>query len=191
MPDLLDLMGIPINHWDAKFRYIPDGLRHKEVVREYCDNIRENLQKGQGLYLWGEYSTGKSALAAICLKAAANHRIVGRWVRAKELPNIQISKQRDESEGLYYETLKNCPLLVLDEFQMREDIKYTENLAEDVIRFRIDNKLSTVITSNVVVTDLKQRYPALYAVLQEAVYPVKVHGHDFRQPRKGRAKDDK
>lgn len=183
---ILDLAGIPRNQWDAKLSKIPSGLTYFDVVSDFCKNICKNVRDGKGLYLHGDYSTGKSAIASIVLKAALNSRISEcYWVRAKELPGIQIEKTTNQDGDSYFEILRNATLLVIDEFQVREDIKYTESLFEDVTRYRIDQKLSTIITTNVAIRELERRYPALYAVLQEAVTPVKVYGHDFRKPMKG------
>lgn len=180
--ELLRIIGIPQNHWDARLKLIPDNCSHKKTLITYCENIISNVQAGQGLYIWGDYSMGKSAAASICLKAAARSRIFGRWVRAKELPGIQIENHlMPESGELLFEDLRNTSLLVIDEFQLRKEVKYTESLVEDVVRYRIDRQLPTIMTSNVVLTDLKLRYPAMYAVLQESLYPVRFQGHDFRK----------
>jgi len=185
--ELLKIIGIPKNHWETRLKYIPEECTHRKALTEYCENIIQNVAEGQGLYLWGDYSMGKSGAGAICLKAAASHRIFGRWVRAKDLPNIQIQKHIEPQTGEeVFDKLRFTPLLVIDEFQLRGKVQYTESLVEDVIRFRVDRKLSTIVTSNVILSDLKLNYPAMYAVLQEALYPVHCKGHDFRVSRGGK-----
>ena len=76
--ELLSILGIPKNYWEAKLAFIPDCCAHKKVLEKYCDDVVSNVQTGQGLYLYGDYSMGKSAGAAILLKAAAAKRIAGR-----------------------------------------------------------------------------------------------------------------
>ncbi len=76
-------------------------------------------------------------------------------------------------------------MLIIDEFQLRATIKYTENAIEDLIRHRLDDCLATIVTTNIVLTDLKGSYPALYSVLQDGLYPVKIQGYDFRADKKG------
>jgi DNA replication protein DnaC len=178
----LEHMGIPRVHWKVKFIDIPDKCSHKKAVRSYLDKIRYNVLSGKGLLLWGDYGRGKSALAAICLVHAAANGFIGHWIKAKEIPKHVIEQTPFDDELTMYERAQECPLLVIDEFQIRyEETKYTEWSAEDLVRSRIDQKLATIMTTNVPLRQIEASYPAFYSVLQEGLYPIKVQGHDFRR----------
>lgn len=176
----MDRMLIPKVHWNALLSKVPNRCVHKGHVSDYVEDIVPSITSGQGLYLWGDYGRGKSGLAALILKAAASRGFIGLWLRAKELPRHVIEKTQFDNEFTMMDRALDVPILVLDEFQVRSDIRYTEVAAEDLIRARIDSKKSTIVTSNITISDISDRYPALYSVLQEGLFPIHIKGHDFR-----------
>lgn len=179
---VLDRLHIPQVHIKAVLDKIPGNPKHKKTLESYVNNIKKNVDKGQGLFLHGEYSRGKSALAAICLKAAYGQcGYIGLWIKAGDIPNYIINEIQFDSEETYYERCLSVPLLVIDEFKLRKDIKFTENSVEDLVRARIDLQKSTIITTNVSLKQLEEEYPAFHVVLQEGLYPIKIQGHDFRK----------
>jgi len=184
--EMLRRLRIPEVHWKARIDRIPLKCKYKETISRYIKALASNVCKGQGLYLHGDYGGGKSAIAAICLREAVKYGFIGVWVKAQQLPGYIITGTIFDNEQTFYERACSVPLLVLDEFQIRKEIMFKETIVEDLVRLRIDNKLVTIITSNIGLTQLEKGYPALYSVLQEALYPVKVWGHDFRREMKGK-----
>ncbi len=174
-------LGIPAVHWSATLAEIPDQCSHREIIEKWCDNVMSNVEKSRGLLLMGEYSQGKSAIGSICLKAAACHGIIGFWVSARALAEYKIEKTGFDEYQTIWERAQQAPLLVIDEVQIRDNAKFTELALEELVRGRVDNQLCVILTTNHGREELQQRHPALMAVLQEAVVPVKVSGHDFRK----------
>jgi len=72
------------------------------------------------------------------------------------------------------------PLLVVDEVILRGKDQFRETVVEDLIRERTNRMAATVVTTNLSPTKISDVYPALAAVMKEAMLPVKVSGHDFR-----------
>lgn len=180
-------MQIPEVHWRAKLANVPKELAYLPKLQQYVAEIDKNVGNGQGLYLFGPFGRGKSALGSILLKAAACKGYIGLWIRAKMIPTYVIEKTPFDDEMTVYDRALSVPLLVIDELQMRgNDTRFTESSAEDLLRLRIDDKKATVITSNLTVKELSAQWPSLYSVLQQAVYPVKIDGHDFRAAMNGR-----
>lgn len=177
-------MCIPRSHWGATLDQIPEKCSHRQHVIKYVDSIEAQVQDCCGLLLHGNYSQGKSALAAICLKAAAARGIIGFWILAKEIPHHIIKETKFDDEFTVYQRALSVPLLVIDELQIRKNPAYTEISAEDLIRSRVDEQRPTIITTNVSLSEIKTGFPALSAVLEEAVLPVKVSGHNFRSDRR-------
>jgi len=177
---LFDYVGLPEKHRKCRLNSIPRKCPHRQDVVKYVNNIVGEIEKGRGLLLHGEYGTGKSGSAAICLKAALSHGMFGYWLNAKRLPDYIINKVRFNEEETIYERCLTVPLLVIDEFQLRKTIAFTETSVEDLIRLRVDASLATVITTNTSLRVLKDDYPALYSILTEAVLPLKIQGHNFR-----------
>jgi predicted ATPase len=184
-PQVLSFLRIPKNLWGATMADVPNKCPHKKLVSAYLDDIVANVESGQGLYLWGDYGRGKSALAAMTLKAAAIQRKLGLWIRAKDLPEYIINDTPFVEEQTMLERAKECCILVIDEFQVRKNIGFYETAIEDLLRGRIADGKTTIVTSNIVPKELSETYPPLYSVLQESLYPIKVSGHDFRAEKKG------
>lgn len=185
-PELLNRLNVPKVHWQASITKVPSsGAKHRKIVSDFCEDLENNLKAGQGLLLFGDYGRGKSALGAVILKAAAVKGKFGLWIRAKELPNLIINDIAFDEEETVMERAENVPLLVIDEFQIRNDIRFGEVAVEDLIRRRIDARKSVVVTTNLTPSQIKDKYPALASVMQDCIYPVKVQGHDFRAEKKG------
>jgi DNA replication protein DnaC len=170
-------------YWPATIAKIPDKCHHKGTVEKWCDDVAKNIEIPVGLLLMGDYSQGKSAIGSICLKAAASEGIVGFWVSARSLTEYKIEKTRFDDFQTVWERACSAPLVVLDEVQIREEAKYGEQTLEDLIRYRVENGLGLILTTNHGKDELIRRAPSLMAVLREAVVPIVVAGHDFRKER--------
>jgi len=157
------------------------GCKHRGTIRRYLDDIEAHILTPAGLLLFGEYSTGKSAIASLCLKEAARCGIVGYWISAGDLPRYQINGEPFDEEVSCYIRACSVPLLVIDEYFMRAEMKWTEDAVDALVRHRVDDRLCTIITTNHAPPQIQKARPALAAALLEAVYPVKVSGHDFRK----------
>ena len=177
----LERMRLPKVYWHCTLAEIPKECSHKEIVQRFCSGIVDFLREGAGLLFWGDYSHGKTGCAAIILKVAASQGRIGLFLRAPALSQHIIEKTPfDQSSTLFFRALE-VPILVLDELILRGDDKYRETVIEDLLRERTNAVKSTIITSNLSPKKMKDLYPALAAVMMEAVLPVKVEGYDFRE----------
>ncbi len=179
--DCLSRMRIPKIHWGASLDKIPNACAHKSILNRYLSNIHQHIRKATGLLLFGEYSAGKSAIAAICLQRAAQVGVIGYWMSAADLPRYQIEGEMFDAELTCYERARLVPLLVIDEYFMRREMKWTEDAVDALVRARIDEMRCTILTTNHAPSQIEESRPALAAALKEATYPVKVSGHDFRK----------
>ncbi len=177
----MDRMRIPKRHWQANLAAIPDKCDHKKMIVKWVDDVQENVRKARGMFLLGDCSTGKSACAAIMLKAAATQNIMGLWVRARELPKFMIDKTRFDEDSTVIDRAGRVPVLVIDEVLVRDRTGYSEEVIEMLVRQRIDDELSTILTTNHSKKVLTDNCAELMAALMEAAYPQVVSGHDFRK----------
>jgi len=174
----LERMRIPELHHSCAMRAIPDSCEHKHTVQQYIDALEDNLSDGIGLLLFGNYSCGKSGLGSILLKAAASLGHIGLWLRATEIPGFYIDSTRFDDQLTVIERAIAVPLLVIDEvilFGDKRDWHF-----ERLIRDRVGSRRATICTTNLTPQKFKSQYPAVAAVMQEAVIPIHVQGHDFR-----------
>lgn len=177
----LERMMIPPVHWWASFDKIPPRCKHRAELRKYFDNYLEHVRKPLGLLLFGDYSTGKSAIAAIALKKAFfEFGVIGLWISARDIPSFQIEKTLFDDEQTMIDRAKTVRLLVIDEYVHRKDIRYTEQACEMLVRGRIEQGLCTILTTNHTPEYLAEWYPSMIEAMRQAFYPIKVQGHNFR-----------
>lgn len=179
--EYLTRMRVPKIHWGTSVDKVPNACGHKSVLTRYLNNIYQHIQVATGLLLFGEYSAGKSAIAALCLKYAAQAGVIGYWISAADLPRYQIEGEMFDEELTCYERARTVQLLVIDEYFMRREMKWTEDAVDALVRARIDEVRCTIITTNHAPAQIEESRPALAAALREATYPIKVAGHDFRK----------
>lgn len=159
---------VPRNHWDCTLSQIPQTASHYPAIREYIDDIRENLDKGRGLYFSNQPGRGKSGAAAIIAKAALAKRRTVLWTISDLMIGYAINKEEFDEDQTWEERAKTCDLLVIDEFFVIKD-RVTEKhyYIEKIVRARIDGLKSTIFTSNMSPKAFQERYPMFYSVLSE------------------------
>jgi DNA replication protein DnaC len=115
------------------------------LARRYADDPRG------WLVLWGPFGTGKTHLAA----AIANHRLnVGEpavFIVVPDLLDHLRSTFSPSSEVTYdelFETVRNTPLLILDDLGAHTSTLWAQEKLYQVINDRYNKTLATVITTN-------------------------------------------
>lgn len=180
----LEHMLVPELHWKCTLEEIPNECPQKEHLIKYIENFKYNLGCGLGMIFWGDYSNGKSGAAVILLKIAAINGKTGLFIKASKIPGMIIEKHKFDETTSMYERIQEVDLLVIDEIILRGDDRYTDTIAEEIIRDRVSNQKSTIITTNYSPAKINDKYPALAAVMKEAMVPVKFRGKDFREEQK-------
>jgi DNA replication protein DnaC len=190
----LKRIRLPELYWESRLSIIPDSP-HKEVVEQWDhDNVRDRISEGKGLYIYGKWGTGKSAIAAIILKAAAANGIFGLWVNFKDLPSVHVDDDTFDDFETFPERLRAVDLLVIDEFEATKKKWFAIELMEDIVRTRHQNKKVTLITSNQSPVDLtfpgakptindkelRHLTEGFLGVYPEAFHDLEVIGKNFR-----------
>lgn len=173
---------MPERHFTATLTSIPKNLQYVRIVSDWIDHIEENIRKPKGFFFVGDFGRGKSALAAICLKAAAVRGHIGLWITARKIAGYRINKDMFDDYMTYMERAETVPILVIDEVQLAkgDNVGFTELAIEELIRDRIDAKLCTIMTSNLSPGEIKDRVPSMANLFGEAVVKVEVAGINWR-----------
>ena len=174
------MMNLPEMHRDAKLSGIPDNCPHKKHIVGITDDIRNFVYKGSNLLLWGDFGYGKSATAAILLKAALSKGIIGFWISCDEYIGQLMKGGWWDDETSVEDKCKETPLLVLDELIIRENSKQKEAMLEMLIRLRLEKGRATVITTNHPMSWMKSNYQSLFSVFNGHYHILQTKGHDFR-----------
>lgn len=160
----LQMMGIPKQFCEKSIddfeTYGKSSLESaKSFVEEYLSNIEENLEENKGICFMGSNGVGKSFLSCIIMKEVYRHRYSCRRITFSSYINAYTSSwdTKDDSE---YEKYKGVEFLVLEEIGKEIDSKIAKPILEDLLRYREEHGLVTVICMNLTPELLRELYGA-------------------------------
>lgn len=177
---LLERARIPKLFWDCSFDKIPEGLHHKEFVQSFAQSIEKHLSDGIGLFLWGTYSCGKTAISTLLIRQAISVKKLALFISSCEIPELIIEKKDFDSEESFLDRIRRVDLLVIDDVVDHGKDTFRDHVIESIVRERLYDKKSVIITSNLSPLALISKYPALI-VMKEGLIPVDCTGFDFRE----------
>lgn len=189
--------GIPQVYWESHIKNIPDKA-YKEQVIEWINGLKANrfnhLESSKGMYIHGPYGSGKSAIAAMLLRAGVGVGIFGLWVNYRQIAGFKIDKNEFDEHETYYERMLSVPLLVIDEVEFKINKGFLVETLEDLVRNRTQKRRPTVVTSNHSTKYLSEigqsndkndmviysQISGFLGVFPEAFQPMYVYGRNFR-----------
>lgn len=155
----LVLMGVPKKFCDKTIKdfktYNENGLKSvKKFVEGYLDNIEYNIENGRGIFFCGNNGVGKSLLSCIILKEVYKHRYSCRRVTFSSYISAYTESwganksERDVLEQDLLDKYKGVEFLVLEEIGKEIDSKIAKPILEDLLRYREEHGLVTIICCN-------------------------------------------
>jgi DNA replication protein DnaC len=122
------------------------------VVREFVDDLEENLDAGRGLSLMGDVGTGKTSLAMLVSKSALE---LGRSVAIYSLPRLlaRIRRTYDAERGEqsyleFFERLTSVDLLHVDDLGAEKRSDWVLEQLYAIVNERYETQRSIVVTTN-------------------------------------------
>lgn len=189
----LGLIGIPksmrgISLDDFKTHKDSDLNTVKELISDYIENIDFNFENNKGLFLYGSNGVGKTMLSCIVLKEAYKHRYSARRTTFVEymdkytkLWNARTSEEKELIEDTLYTYYKGVEFLVLEEVGKEIDSKISAPILEDLLRYREDKGLVTIICTNLNTTIMLEKYgESCMSLLRGNTIPVMIESKDKR-----------
>lgn len=191
----LTLIGIPKKFHESTIEdfntYDNEDLEAvQDCVARYISNMRfVPLDQLGGLCLFGSNGVGKTLLACIIAKEAYKHRYSTRRVTFVEYMsqytmswNARSVEEKESLESELYSSYKAVEFLVLEEVGKEVDSKASAPILEDLLRYREDNGLVTVICTNLSPKDIESRYGvSVSSLLKGNMTPIKIEGVDKRK----------
>ncbi len=170
------LANVPRRKWTATLDQVPatGSTGYMPVILAYIENLKANLEQGNGLLLYGPYRRGKSCLAACIVRHVAAHKARPYWLEAFEVADGWM----DEDER--YDQTRESHLLVVDDLGMEGDAAFRKELMMRALRYRLEREGATIITTNMTPAQIAEHYsPKLLALFQECLVAVEVDGVDW------------
>jgi DNA replication protein DnaC len=157
-----------------------------KAVREFCDAIDERLDEGRGLWLMGDVGTGKTTLAMLASKAAAE---AGRTVAIYSLPRLlaRIRRTYDAESGEdsyldFFGRLTSVDLLQIDDLGAEKRSDWVLEQLYAIVDDRYESQRSMVVTTNLEQPALEEQIgPRTVSRLVEICGdPLPLFGEDLR-----------
>ncbi len=121
----------------------------REKVKQYIDNLEENLRVGHSLFLFGDVGTGKSHLAFSIYNEAKKRHFSAIFNTVSNLMNrLDKAFVNKEAEFDLLELLKIADLLVLDDLGVEVENKRSKERLYEIIVGRYNSRKATIITTN-------------------------------------------
>lgn len=161
----------------------------KDFVRQYLTDLVQNIEEGRGICFIGSNGVGKSFLSCIILKEAYRHRYSCRRVTFSsyisaytESWNTRDKGEKDVLESELYEKYKGVEFLVLEEIGKEIDSKIAKPILEDLLRYREEHGLVTLICTNMTPKDIKDSYGAsVCSLINGNMTVIVIDSDDMRQ----------
>lgn len=191
--DSLKLIGIPksfrgntLKDFDVKGK--SELKKVKGLVQAYIEDLDSNFENNKGLFLYGSNGVGKTMLSSIILKEAYRHRYTSRRSTFVEYVDkytkVWNAKSADEKTTLedeLYTYYKAVEFLVLEEVGKEIDSKVSAPILEDLLRYREDNGLVTIVCTNLNISLMTERYgESCISLLKGNTTPVMIECEDKR-----------
>ncbi|HEX4733436.1 MAG TPA: ATP-binding protein [Thermoleophilaceae bacterium] len=154
-------------------------------IRQFVRDINGNLDKGRGLWLFGDVGTGKTSLAMLVSKAALD---AGRSVAIYSMPRLLSGIKEtyeDRSEQSYmelFERVVGVDLLHIDDLGAEKRTDWVLEQLYSIINERWQEQRSIIVTTNLFdVDELRDQIgPRTVSRLHEMCDLIPIMGRDRR-----------
>lgn len=147
----LKSFGVPSDILHSRFDNWVPGNPSQVAVPEVCHEFATKVRRGF-LILLGSYGTGKSHLAAACLR----HFKTGVFTKQSTLLSDLRTTYRDNKAQNPIEKCKKAGLLVLDEMGVSAGGRDEFPMLHDILDYRYTEKKPTILTGNISRDEFKQ-----------------------------------
>ena len=189
----LVIMGVPKKYTSKTLKDFSDyGSKDLAVIKKFCgeyiDNLEDNIEDNRGIFFYGSNGVGKSFLSCIILKEAYRHRYSCRRVTCSSYINAYTESwgaKKDDKEVIEADLLdkyKGVEFLVLEEIGKEIDSKIAKPILEDLLRYREEYGLVTIICSNITPKVIEEVYGAsIVSIIKGCMTPIKIVSKDKRE----------
>lgn len=161
----------------------------KSFFAEYLKDLPKVFEENRGILLFGSNGVGKTFLASLVVKEAYMCRYTARRSTFVEymtaytrMWNPSSSSEKDALEEELYQKYKAVEFLVLEELGKEVDSKAAAPILEDLLRYREDRGLVTIICTNLKTKIILERYgDSVFSLMKGNMTPILIEGKDKRE----------
>lgn len=184
---LIKLSKIPLKYLES---FELDKNESSVIAIEEMRKIVDNYPTPRGIYFHGPKGSGKTTLATrLALKLI---RTKGVQVKYCKLERDYLGAMRDSFEKKVETTEKEIfnafakvPVLILDDFGVEKQTDWSTSKIFDLIDYRYENELLTIVTSNLALSDFTEMsHGRVYSRLCEMCIQIGIHEKDYREAKK-------
>ena len=191
--DSLIMMGVPKKFCNKTIKdyntYNKQSLvAIKRFIQDYIINLENNIKEGRGICFIGSNGVGKSVLSCIILKEMYRHRYSCRRVTFSAYISAYTEswgaskEERDVIEQDLLDKYKGVEFLVLEEIGKEIDSKIAKPILEDLLRYREEHGLVTIICTNLTPNTIKELYGAsICSLINGNMTVIVIDSEDKRQ----------
>lgn len=188
----LRLIGIPSSFITSTlddYRADSEELESvKTFVSNYINKIDTMFRINSGIFLNGSNGVGKTMLSCIIAKEAYRHRYTTRRCTFIDYINTytrvwgaKSTEEKESYEDQLYTYYKSVEFLILDEVGKEVDSKVSAPILEDLLRYREDNGLVTIICTNLNIQTILEKYGnSCVSLLKGNCVPITIDSKDLR-----------
>ncbi len=161
----------------------------KKVASCYVEQYYEMEDMGKGLYLYSKTKgSGKTRLSiAIINDLIIKHKVKPIYISVvnmlNEMKNSFSNKETNVNSYSLMESFKQAQVLVLDDLGVEKTTEWSEEVLTQIIDERMSYKRPTIITSNIPISLLQQKYPVgrIKSRIEKMTFPVIMPEESIRE----------
>lgn len=138
----------------------------KDFMTDYLQNLPKAIEKNTGIFFYGSNGVGKTFLASLIVKEAYALRYSSERRMFSSYVSLYTASWKDAAlltEEL--ELVRRREVLVLEEIGKEIDTKITAPILEELLRYRSDHNLLTIVCTNLTLSDIEKKYGVSIASL--------------------------
>lgn len=154
------------------------------IGKKYSDKFQELKKESIGLLIYGNPGNGKTHTVSCIANDLIDKMVPVICVSVNALlDRIKETYNRwgNEGEETILRSLQNADLLIIDDLGTEQETEWSQTRIYNILDSRYRNKLPLIITTNITLEDLKEKYHArTYDRLLEMCTPVQNDGKSIR-----------
>ncbi len=157
----IDLFNVPTSLQNAKVKDIyTDDKSRIEVIKYIMDYVQTyNEDKKKGLYLAGNFGSGKTYLIAALFNELAKKEVKSAIIYFPEFLRTLKASFNESEDGSYsdkFNYIKRVPLLLIDDIGAENLTTWArDEILGTILQYRMEENLATFFTSNLTMEELE------------------------------------